>query len=265
MNAVIVLISILVSCNAGSNYKKGSKGIHFGAGGYVGGVGGVGGVGFGGLGGIGGAGGGGGLGGAVGGLLGGGEGLLGGGGVGGGGLLGGGVYGPVGGGTVGGIFRSAVKYGTCPNPNEVDSQQIGPYCFNDDGCHGSQKCCQSNVYGGYRCQIPLEYQRPGSCNSNFIDYPFYSTRRACNDDTICPFFGKCCRRRSSGQIDTCTYPFFGPYQPALGGLGGSYSPGGVGGGSFGPVGGGSFGPVGGSGVVSPLLPVLPQGSFKKKY
>lgn len=34
-------------------------------------------------------------------------------------------------------------------------------------------------------------------------------RRACNDDTTCPF-GKCCRRASSGQVDTCTYQFRGP-------------------------------------------------------
>ncbi|XP_062578765.1 uncharacterized protein LOC134240715 [Saccostrea cucullata] len=155
-----------------------------------------------------------------------------------------------------------VKYETCPYPYEVDSKQIGPYCSNDDGCHGSQKCCPNYVYGGNRCQIPREYQRYGSCNSNFVDLPFHPTRRACNDDTICPHVGKCCRRRSSRQIDTCTYPSV-PYRLGLGGVGGPYSP--VGGESFGPVGGGSYGPVGGPGVGSPLLLLLPHESYKKKY
>eukprot|EP00105_Crassostrea_gigas_P028108 XP_011449656.1 PREDICTED: loricrin-like [Crassostrea gigas] len=97
-------------------------------------------------------------------LGGGGGGLLGGGPVGGVGGPGG-VGGVIGGGT-GGLFPAAgfPKYGTCPfgfNPLE-----LGPYCSNDEHCHGVQKCCY--VPGnGQRCQIPREYQKPGSCNTNY--------------------------------------------------------------------------------------------------
>ncbi|XP_061167973.1 uncharacterized protein LOC133176927 [Saccostrea echinata] len=266
--------------------------------GTLGGSGGFGGGGFGGglLGGGGGFGGGllGGGGGFGGGLLGGGGGfgggLLGGGGGFGGGLLRGIGFGGGGGGFGGGLFGggslgsyfSVEKYGTCPYPERADFQQMGPICSNDEDCHGSQKCCLNSRYGK-RCQIPMEYQKSGNCNIFFMAPPFHQKRRACNDDTICPGSGKCCKRFYSGQIDTCT--LFSSFPSGFGGVGGSFGPVGGGGGSFGPVGGGSFGPVGGSfgpvggslgpvggsfgpvggsGVVSPLLPVFPQGS-KKKY
>nr|XP_022298425.1 uncharacterized protein LOC111107493 isoform X3 [Crassostrea virginica] len=142
-------------------------------------------------------------------------------------------YGPIGGGggphhggPGGGSVRGYLKSGTCPPSSESDSLQMGPHCSNDEQCHGVHKCCP-NVYYGNRCQIPVEYQRPGNCNENYVYDPPYYTRRACNHDHTCPYNGKCCRRRSSGQIDTCTYPFYigGPYPGTPGGPGNPGGPG----------------------------------------
>nr|XP_022295889.1 pupal cuticle protein 36-like [Crassostrea virginica] len=131
-------------------------------------------------------------------------------------------YGPIGGGggphhggPGGGSLGDYPKTGTCPPPSfNSDTLQLGPSCYHDENCHGVQKCCPT-VNHGPRCQIPVEYQRSGTCNTNYVyDYspnPPYITRRACNHDHTCPY--KCCRRSSSGQVDTCTYPpsFGGPY------------------------------------------------------
>ena len=92
---------------------------------------------------------------------------------------------------------------------------MGPFCSNVEHCHGLRKCFH-NVYYGNRCKIPVEYPRPGTCNENYVkdSYPNspYFTRRACNHDHTCLYNGKCCKRWSSDQIDTCTYP------PSFGGI-----------------------------------------------
>ena len=118
-------------------------------------------------------------------------------------------------------FSGVPKSGTCPLSFKFDSLQMGPSCSDDEHCHGVQKCC-FNFFYGYRCQIPVGYQRPGTCNRYYVFYFFPAvTRRACNNDHKCPFNGKCCRRESSGQVDTCTYPvtFGGPSQEIIGGPG----------------------------------------------
>lgn len=115
------------------------------------------------------------------------------------------------------MFLGLPKVGTCPSSNIHQELELGPYCHNDEQCHGVQKCC--HVGGnGQRCQIPAEFERPGSCNRNYV---FIGGRRvACNHDTTCPFGGKCCKRFSSGQVDTCTYPFhIGPHHGIPGGPG----------------------------------------------
>ena len=110
------------------------------------------------------------------------------------------------------FFSGFPKSGTCPLSSNSDRLQLGPSCYHDENCHGVQKCCPT-VNHGPRCQIPVEYQRAGICNENYVyDFspnPPYSTRRACNHDHTCPYNGKCCRRWSSDQVDTCTYPFPG--------------------------------------------------------
>ena len=148
-------------------------------------------------------------------------------------------------------FPVGPKYGTCPQADESNILQMGPTCDSDWICHGSQKCCWNGNYGR-RCQIPIEYQKPGRCNSFLMMRPLTSITYACNDDTLCPGSGKCCRRFSSGQLDTCT--FHSQISAGLGGVDGSYGPVGV-----------LNGLVGGSGVASPLLPVLPRGSLNERY
>ena len=110
------------------------------------------------------------------------------------------------------FFSGFPKSGTCPLSSNSDRLQLGPSCFHDENCHGVQKCCPT-INNGNRCQIPVEYQRSGICNENYVydpsPNPPYFTRRACNHDHTCPYNGKCCRRWSSDQIDTCTYPFLG--------------------------------------------------------
>ncbi|XP_062620263.1 WAP four-disulfide core domain protein 2-like [Saccostrea cucullata] len=197
MNALIVLASVLVSCNADGSYD--SKGAHHSDDGGHGGV-------YEGLrGAVQGGGARGGLGGVGGGqVLEGGLGEY--------GVFGVGPLGSAGGGFggVGGIFGTlplgplAQKYGTCPSIYETDDQQLGPYCAHDKYCHGSQKCCYNQQKGSRVCQIPIQYQKPGKCNGVLIMPPSYQVRKACNDDTLCPGSGKCCKRFSSGQLDTCT-------------------------------------------------------------
>ncbi|XP_056000585.1 aspartate, glycine, lysine and serine-rich protein-like [Ostrea edulis] len=214
MNTFVVLSAIVVSCLAGGDYYPKGHTPWYGRGGIRGGGGIMGGGGMnggmmGGGGMNGGMMGGGGMNGGImggggmnGGMMGGGGmngGMMGGGGMNGGMMGGGGIGGNIGGLT---LYR-APKYGSCSYRNMFDRLQMGAYCYHDDNCPGSQKCCYSFIYGR-RCQIPQEYQRFGSCNYNYITFP---TRRACNDDTICPYGGKCCRREVSGQVDTCTYPF----------------------------------------------------------
>ena len=110
------------------------------------------------------------------------------------------------------FFSGFPKSGTCPLSSNSDRLQLGPSCYHDENCHGVQKCCPT-VNHGPRCQIPVEYQRAGICNENYVyDFspnPPYITRRACNHDHTCPYNGKCCRRNLSDQVDTCTYPFPG--------------------------------------------------------
>nr|XP_022298429.1 heavy metal-associated isoprenylated plant protein 32-like [Crassostrea virginica]XP_022298430.1 heavy metal-associated isoprenylated plant protein 32-like [Crassostrea virginica] len=145
-------------------------------------------------------------------------------------------YGPIGGGGPhhGGPYLSGLpKSGTCPSSFDLDILQMGPSCSNDEDCHGVQKCCPKIIFGN-RCEVPVEYQRPGTCHTNYVydpsplpPNPPYITRRACNDDHTCPYYGKCCRRWSSGQIDTCTYPphYGGPYPGTPGGPGNPGGPG----------------------------------------
>lgn len=65
---------------------------------------------------------------------------------------------------------------------------------------------------GYRCQISREYQRPDSCNKN-IDLTGWVRMASWNDDIRCCYGGKCCKRYSNRQVDTCSYPsYIGHYQ-----------------------------------------------------
>lgn len=62
------------------------------------------------------------------------------------------------------------------------------------------------------CQISREYQRPGSCNTN-IDLTGWVRMASCNDGIRCCYGGKCCKRYSNRQVDTCSYPsYIGHYQ-----------------------------------------------------
>eukprot|EP00105_Crassostrea_gigas_P015627 XP_011432686.1 PREDICTED: peroxidase-like protein 2 [Crassostrea gigas] len=189
MNTLVIICALVGSCIADdySTHKDdyggyGSVGHNYGQVGHVLG------------GGILGAGGGGSIGGGLGGaggLVGGGLGGLGGlGGAGGpGGIIGGGAGGNV-------PIAVSPKYGTCPFESIFNPLELGPFCSNDEHCHGVQKCCRV-LLNGYRCQVPREYQKPGSCNTHYIIIG--GRRLACNHDTTCPFGGKCCRRASSGQ------------------------------------------------------------------
>ncbi|XP_062622097.1 uncharacterized protein LOC134283608 [Saccostrea cucullata] len=140
MNALIVLASVLVSCYAGRNGDGGYGGVKVG--GLVG-------------------------------LL---EGRLLGGRDGGFGGRGGGLGERLGGIEVagGGRWLKEIKYGTCPSVGETDSLQVGRPCSNDEYCPGSQKCCLNNNYGR-RCQIPIEYQKPGRGNTFLMMYTSKST------------------------------------------------------------------------------------------
>lgn len=90
------------------------------------------------------------------------------------------------------------KYGTCPY--RVDYGAIGRYCSNDYSCPGYQKCC--HAYGSYRCQIPIEYSRPGSC--------YYSQgsvgTSSCTVDSECYYGQKCCAGYG-GNFHTCKYVY----------------------------------------------------------
>ncbi|XP_052680787.1 loricrin-like [Crassostrea angulata] len=201
MNTLLILGLVVASCLA-DDY---STNRNVGRGGYGGGL--KGGLG-GGLVGGGFRGFGGGVGGGVGGGFGGGLGGFGGG-------QGGGLGGSLGGGRGDGF--GLPKAGTCPSSNIYQELELGPYCSNDEQCHGVQKCCYVGG-NGQRCQIPAEFERRGSCNHNYVIIG--GRRVACNHDTTCPYGGKCCKRYSSGQVDTCTYPFnISPYHGTPGGYG----------------------------------------------
>ncbi|XP_065937803.1 uncharacterized PE-PGRS family protein PE_PGRS36-like [Magallana gigas] len=213
MDNLLVLGLVIASCLADdySTYKNDYGGGRGHEGGLGGGVRGGLGVGVGGLGvGVGGLGGG-----LVGGSLVGGFGGRFGGHLGGGLHVGGGLGGGQGGGRGDGF--GLPKAGTCPASNIYPEPELGPYCSNDEQCHGVQKCCYVGG-NGQRCQIPAEFERRGSCNQNYVIIG--GRRVACNHDTTCPYGGKCCKRYSSGQVDTCTYPFnIGPYHGTPGGHG----------------------------------------------
>nr|XP_011425240.2 loricrin isoform X2 [Crassostrea gigas] len=212
MNTLLILGFVVASCLADdystykNDYSDGGLGRGIGRSFGGGGVGGGQGIGVGGLGG--------GIGGGLGG------GLVGG--LGGGGLVGGfggGLGGGLGGGQGGGRGDGfgLPKAGTCPSSNIYQELELGPYCSNDEQCHGVQKCCYVGG-NGQRCQIPAEFERRGSCNHNYVIIG--GRRVACNHDTTCPYGGKCCKRYSSGQVDTCTYPSnIGPYHGTPGGHG----------------------------------------------
>eukprot|EP00105_Crassostrea_gigas_P010082 XP_011425240.1 PREDICTED: glycine-rich cell wall structural protein 1.8-like [Crassostrea gigas] len=214
MNTLLVLGLVFASCLADdySTYKNDYSGGYAGRKGHGGGLGG----GFRG----------GRVGGQGGGLVGGFEGGFGG--HLGGGLVEGGLEGGFGGGHLGGGLGGGLgrgrgdgfglpKAGTCPASNIYQELELGPYCSNDEQCHGVQKCCYVGG-NGQRCQIPAEFERRGSCNQNYVIIG--GRRVACNHDTTCPYGGKCCKRYSSGQVDTCTYPFnIGPHHGTPGGYG----------------------------------------------
>nr|XP_022298433.1 elastin-like [Crassostrea virginica] len=136
-------------------------------------------------------------------------------------ILGGGVY-P-------GYPGIGYKYGTCPRV--PDNGALGNYCTNDYQCPGRQKCCYV-WYGQKRCQIPVEFQRPGNC-PYYIPYGNYAVGGYCNTDYDCYPGQKCCSGNNGG-VNTCTYSsYYGPYGSGNGGV----YPGGVGGVYPGGVGG----------------------------
>ncbi|XP_022301502.2 uncharacterized protein LOC111109602 [Crassostrea virginica] len=137
------------------------------------------------------------------------------------------------------------KYGTCPH--FPDYGAVGQYCNNDYDCPGAQKCCN------YRCQVPVEAQRPGNCPYH---QGSFGTGRYCNTDRDCYYNQKCCTG-PYGTVNTCKYVSYYPYGTFGGNVLGSAPFGGnVGSLPLGPFGSGS-GPYNGglapyysSGVLS---------------
>ncbi|XP_078340540.1 uncharacterized protein LOC111107500 isoform X3 [Crassostrea virginica] len=174
-------------------------------------------------------------------------------------ILGGGVYPPIGNPGIG------YKYGTCPQV--PDNGALGNLCNTDYDCPGQQKCCYV-WYGPKRCQIPVEFQRPGNCPYIAPYGGNYAVGGYCNTDYHCYYGQKCCSGYNGG-VNRCKYAsYYGPYGSGNGGVypgvGGVY-PGGVGGVYPGGVGGvypgGVYpgvgvGPVGG---VAPVVGVGPVG------
>lgn len=104
-----------------------------------------------------------------------------------------------------------MKYGICPlNWRFIGELELVLFCTQDEKLHEVQKCCREGH--GYRCQISREYQRPGSCNTN-IDLTGWVRMASCNDGIRCCYGGKCCKRYSNREVDTCSYPsYIGHYQ-----------------------------------------------------
>jgi hypothetical protein len=98
------------------------------------------------------------------------------------------------------FFFTGYKYGTCPYV--ADYGAVGGFCRSDYDCPGAQKCCSAAPHGFYRCQVPVEFSRPGRCsNSQGSVGGSY-----CSVDTQCYHGQKCCTGYG-GDVNTCKYVY----------------------------------------------------------
>ncbi|XP_048741481.2 uncharacterized protein LOC125655289 [Ostrea edulis] len=87
------------------------------------------------------------------------------------------------------------RFGTCPR--FPDYGAVGRYCRRDSECPHNQKCCNAG-FVGFRCQVPVEAQRPGSCSNSAGSYGYPN----CNTDRDCMGGQKCCTG-PYGNVNTC--------------------------------------------------------------
>ena len=103
------------------------------------------------------------------------------------------------------ITFSDNKPGSCPDLIPGTAGICIQACNGDSGCSGDQKCCSNGC--GNVCMAPVTVtpsSKPGFCRVPDTD-SFGICIQACEDDSACPGFEKCC---SNGCGNVCAPPIF---------------------------------------------------------